>query len=300
MPLFPERGQARWDGRWTHVSANHTAYTGQRDNIYFYLLDGGVSTGLNVGDQIYIDNVKIRETNIDYTCSIGIMNDLKYCNYSAIIGDSGNWTNVTLSYTTDSGIAAVQTNGSYKTNESHKYIRFNVTGYNADGSLEEGSLTNITAKIDFNEVNLDDSSPDYGITWYNGTDWLNLNVTNMCANGYGNQETNYSTIVIGSDTWYGCYNDSNSNGIIDQLKIMIPHTSVQQFEAYHSKLPFRVITVDAVSNINLISSSNKTIYVSFNTTAQDIDMSLTTVTFEKSDQSSIASYHCQSISNYTT
>lgn len=160
---------------------------------------------------------------------------------SATIANLSEWNNYTI-YDTSLGLGCPtnQSNATQYSNTTYQLKYFNITAYYPNGteSPDSGNLKiyNVTVEITLAENNLFlNMSPDYGLKWYNGSDWLALNVTNICNNSIAETETNYSTITIGSDIWYGCHNDANNNNKIEYYKILIPHLSNQQFQAFHEE-----------------------------------------------------------------
>lgn len=157
-----------------------------------------------------------------------------YCNLTTTEKTSSTkWNHTIYDATLGTGSPTNQTNSSQSSNTTHQIKYFNVTAYYPNGTLADLKIYNITAEIHLTESDLFlNNSPDNGVKWHDGSNWVSLNTTNRCTEAITGSETNYSNVTYSGNLWQACYNDTNENGEIDYYKIKIPELSIQQFYAY--------------------------------------------------------------------
>lgn len=167
-----------------------------------------------------------------------------YCNLTTpqyLNSSGGTWTNHTVfDNTTKATYSPVNlTNSSQLLNNSRERIRFfNVTSFYPNGSIANDSLGdiiyNITVQINLTDTDLPNRTQGYlqGLKWYNGSEYIDINISNRCTVTNNIYEDNYTHTLNAGLNFSGCYNDSNNNDVWDYFKILVPKFSNQQFYVF--------------------------------------------------------------------
>ncbi|PIY60193.1 hypothetical protein COY95_03045, partial [Candidatus Woesearchaeota archaeon CG_4_10_14_0_8_um_filter_47_5] len=154
-----------------------------------------------------------------------------------------SWINISAQSVHGSftGFIEVQVYGSKEIKESqvatnqHKGtdFLFNVSGFTPEGALlTSGSVrrfTNVTVDIRVNDQNFTQGLEK--LQWYNGSLWVDLNISTKCKKTLDQTETNYSAKVIAGKVWRACYNDTNGNSKKDYFKVLLPDVGNEQLRA---------------------------------------------------------------------
>lgn len=179
----------------------------------------------------------------------------QYCNLTTpqyLNSSGGIWTNHTVFDNQLSTYSPVNlTNNSQTLNGTVRLKYFNVTSFYPNGSIANHSLTdiiyNITAWINLTDTDLPNKTQGYlqGVKWFNGSDFVEINMSNRCNTPDKLTESNYSNLTNAGLTWFGCYNDTDNDDVNDYFKILIPQLSNQQFYVFgqeDTKFPNFTIT----------------------------------------------------------
>jgi len=128
---------------------------------------------------------------------------------------------------------------------------FNLSSFYPNGSIANDSLGdiiyNITVQINLTDTDLPNRTQGYlqGVRWFNGSDFIEVNISNRCTVTNNIYEDNYTYTLNAGLNFSGCYNDTNNNDIWDYFKVLVPKLSNQEFYVFgqeDTKFPNITIT----------------------------------------------------------